>query len=77
MQLVVDMGLVKTEMALVKTDVSSLKTDMALVKTDVSSLKTDMALVKTNLGIETARPSAAQHPALAPPSGGSPGAAAQ
>lgn len=51
--------------------------DMALVKADVSILKSDMGLVKAKLGIETVSPSAAQQPAIAPPSGGSSGAAAQ
>ena len=40
-------------------------------------LVVDMTLVKAKLGIETATPSAVPQPALAPPSGGSPGAAAQ
>ena len=44
---------------------------------DMTLVKADMALVKAKLGIETATPSAAQQPAIAPPSGGSSGAAAQ
>ncbi len=51
--------------------------DMALVKTDVALVKADMALVKMKLGMETASPAVAQQPAIAPPSGGSSGAAAQ
>ena len=40
-------------------------------------LVVDMTLVKAKLGIETATPSAMPQPALAPPSGGSSGAAGQ
>ena len=43
----------------------------------LTQLVVDMALVKAKLGMETPSPSAAQQPALAPPSGGSSGAAAQ
>ena len=51
--------------------------DMALVKADMALVKADMALVKAQLGIPTPGVAAVPQPALAPPSGGSSGAAAQ
>jgi septal ring factor EnvC (AmiA/AmiB activator) len=48
-RLTADMAEVKTDVAVLKTDVSKLQTDMAEVKTDVAVLKTDVSKLQTDM----------------------------
>jgi chromosome segregation ATPase len=49
-----EVGEVKSKVAVIETDIASLKTDVASLKTDVAGLKTDVAGLKTDVaGVKT------------------------
>jgi archaellum component FlaC len=48
-RLLSDVGVLKRDVAGVKTDVADLKTDVGVLKTDVADLKTDVGVLKTDM----------------------------